>query len=697
MARELARLKLKIEGDTKGLRSSLKGAEDQAKRSGARMRRAFRRASGAVGRLSRRVFSLRGALIGLAGAVALGAAIKRAIDFADSIGKTAKAAGISAEKLQVLRFAARRSGVEVGQLDKAIIKFNKTVAEAKTRVSSEFALTLRDVNQELVQGVIATSNQEQAFDLLADATADAATEAEKVAIASAAFGTRVGPKMVLVLRDGTDGMRKFEAAARRLGIVLSNETIAKAEIAADELGDLGDVFKIIATRAALEATPALRQLAKTFTDPEFLAAVKTISGEIVFLVDFIARHQREIKATFAAIFTLGVASRLGIPPLLRFGLAALAGGAAFAALGDEVDDTNRRIRQLQTNLERLRSMKRGGEEFVAGPTVAEQIAKDEAELAGLQARLAEINKELARAQVEAPLPIIEVGDVETFVKLTAALRDIDFEIRKLRGDFDELAPGTAEAARQIGLFDDSMVRGKVSVENLSENVKKLNDSYEKLAALKAAKKIEETAAAAKKLALSTNKVSDAAQEMGTVISTAFEDAVLSGEKFSDVLLSLEQTILRILFRTAITGPLETIFKTVFESIGKGLSSAKGNVIAGGRVVPMQRGGIIGGPVAFPLRGGIGVAGETAPEAILPLKRLPSGDLGVGAVRPGAVNITIVNNTGGAAEVRQRPGPRGGMDIEITLDRAVSRLIRGGGLTMTAIQDTFITAVRPIGR
>lgn len=63
-----------------------------------------------------------------------------------------------------------------------------------------------------------------------------------------------------------------------------------------------------------------------------------------------------------------------------------------------------------------------------------------------------------------------------------------------------------------------------------------------------------------------------------------------------------------------------------------LFSAKGNVFKNG--TPQKffaSGGVVNSPMAFPLGGsggGVGVAGEAGPEAILPLQRLSNGQLGV---------------------------------------------------------------------
>jgi len=56
--------------------------------------------------------------------------------------------------------------------------------------------------------------------------------------------------------------------------------------------------------------------------------------------------------------------------------------------------------------------------------------------------------------------------------------------------------------------------------------------------------------------------------------------------------------------------------------------ARGGVFEGGNVIPFARGGVVERPTVFPMARGIGLMGEAGPEAVLPLRRLPSGRLGV---------------------------------------------------------------------
>ena len=65
-----------------------------------------------------------------------------------------------------------------------------------------------------------------------------------------------------------------------------------------------------------------------------------------------------------------------------------------------------------------------------------------------------------------------------------------------------------------------------------------------------------------------------------------------------------------------------------KGIFPGLNLANGGVINQGKVVPYAKGGVVNQPTIFPMTNGTGVMGEAGPEAVMPLKRGPSGRLGV---------------------------------------------------------------------
>ena len=78
-----------------------------------------------------------------------------------------------------------------------------------------------------------------------------------------------------------------------------------------------------------------------------------------------------------------------------------------------------------------------------------------------------------------------------------------------------------------------------------------------------------------------------------------------------------------------------------------LKLAKGGVMANNNIVPYRKGGVVGAPTMFRYGGTkLGIMGEAGPEAIMPLKRGPSGKLGVEMTGSrGAGRATTVNYTG----------------------------------------------------
>ena len=109
--------------------------------------------------------------------------------------------------------------------------------------------------------------------------------------------------------------------------------------------------------------------------------------------------------------------------------------------------------------------------------------------------------------------------------------------------------------------------------------------------------------------------------------------------------------------------------------------ATGGAFDRGRLVEAYaRGGIVDRPTVFPMARGYGLMGEAGPEAVMPLKRLASGKLGVAA--------TSGRGDGQRDQQRRRPGhdrgapgPGGGLTIDVLIDavetQMAARLARPG--------------------
>ena len=72
---------------------------------------------------------------------------------------------------------------------------------------------------------------------------------------------------------------------------------------------------------------------------------------------------------------------------------------------------------------------------------------------------------------------------------------------------------------------------------------------------------------------------------------------------------------------------------------------------------MAHGYIVDKPILFPMAGGMGLMGEKGPEAVMPLTRMPSGDLGVktdtGTAAAPNVQINMINQSGRELEATQK--------------------------------------------
>ena len=110
--------------------------------------------------------------------------------------------------------------------------------------------------------------------------------------------------------------------------------------------------------------------------------------------------------------------------------------------------------------------------------------------------------------------------------------------------------------------------------------------------------------------------------------------------------ALKTTLLRSV-SDGLMAPIRSVFSQLVSSAGPALASmftasANGNAFGPSGMMAFATGGVVSGATVFRHGGGLGVMGEAGPEAILPLTRTSSGDLGVKAQggNVGAVSIRV---------------------------------------------------------
>ncbi len=125
---------------------------------------------------------------------------------------------------------------------------------------------------------------------------------------------------------------------------------------------------------------------------------------------------------------------------------------------------------------------------------------------------------------------------------------------------------------------------------------------------------------------------------------AFDGLVFDGLKLSDALSVVAKSMMDTAYSAAINPVMGHFGGLLADGVNAAVSSVmpfeNGASFSQGRVTPFAKGGVVGGPVTFPMRGGTGLMGEAGPEAIMPLSRGADGKLGVASQGGGTVNVTM---------------------------------------------------------
>ena len=177
----------------------------------------------------------------------------------------------------------------------------------------------------------------------------------------------------------------------------------------------------------------------------------------------------------------------------------------------------------------------------------------------------------------------------------------------------------------------------------------LEDSFEEVRGF-AAGLSEELAAATREMRAMDTEARRLSRSLGSSLRSAFDRAIFGGKGLGEVIRGLARDVLSSSVNAAvkpISSGLGAALTGAFSSLGGAAAGVfgfeKGGAFSAGRVRAFARGGVVDGPVGFPMRGGLGVMGEAGPEAVMPLERGPDGRLRVRAVSGAPQGSTVVVN------------------------------------------------------
>jgi hypothetical protein len=201
-----------------------------------------------------------GAGIATAAISAVGASIysvtRGFVDWADDIGDSAEALGMSTQALQTWQFAAATVGVGGAKMTASVAKFSKAIMEGGD--ATDETLGKLTINAKRLRKL----SLDEQLEVVAEAFKNY-KGADKAAISMKLFG-KSGYQLAGILSKGKQGLDDFRKAGADTGAVLTDEAAAAAGEAASVLDMFGITLVGLRNTIAIEFVPALKGMTEQF-------------------------------------------------------------------------------------------------------------------------------------------------------------------------------------------------------------------------------------------------------------------------------------------------------------------------------------------------------------------------------------------------------------------------------------------------
>jgi hypothetical protein len=274
MASLIGALRVSLSADTAQFDEGMRRARASSKQTAGYIRTTL----GGVG------VSVREGLAGIVAGLSVGlftAVIKKSLEYAGSLAEVAQQLGVTAKDLQVFRYAAGQVGVSQEQLETGLSKLTITLgkvaagAEAPTK-----ALNAIGISADQLKG----KDAGEAFRIIADGLQKVTDRSQRAAVEVALFG-KTGSSLDNLLSGGSSALNALADAAEKLGIVLSDDQIARADETADKLEALKTVLSANIASEVANNTDAILALADALlglvrASGQAVQGWKTIIGEL---------------------------------------------------------------------------------------------------------------------------------------------------------------------------------------------------------------------------------------------------------------------------------------------------------------------------------------------------------------------------------------------------------------------------------
>lgn len=256
-----------MERQSKETTKSIKSTGDEADRSKNKLKE-MGNIAGAAGKM------MAGAFAAVLGAgIAAGAGIVKMAGstaaFADEMDKTAEKTGLTTTRVQELNYTAKMVNIDLETVTKSFGFLVKAMAGGTDETKGS-GLAFATLGIETRNADKSMRDSRQVWEEAIGKLGNVANETERDAIAFKLFG-RGAQELNPLIKQGADGLKKFTDEAHNLGVILSEEAIAKAHEYDKALDRLKFTTTAVAQNIGLAAIPMIQ---------EFVGEISTIAQEI---------------------------------------------------------------------------------------------------------------------------------------------------------------------------------------------------------------------------------------------------------------------------------------------------------------------------------------------------------------------------------------------------------------------------------
>lgn len=184
---------------------------------------------------------------------AIGSLASKTLQAGDALNKASIKAGVSAEAISELAYAASLSGVELTGLSTSLRFMQKSLSEAATggkeqvRALDALGLSVKELK---------ALSPDRQFEVLGDRISKLKDPSDKARAAMVLLG-RAGVDLLPLFEQGAEGVRKMREEAQKVGQSFSKEQLQKLTDAKDSVDRLGMSFGALATTLLSKVAPGL--------------------------------------------------------------------------------------------------------------------------------------------------------------------------------------------------------------------------------------------------------------------------------------------------------------------------------------------------------------------------------------------------------------------------------------------------------